>query len=189
MRVNIDEIKEVGLQRDWDLTREFVDEIVREDNAGYRSRAPARVATHLSRVDRRVFVKAHAQASLTAPCSRCLTPVSVDVPVDFALTFVPAERRSDVGSGEGDAGGHSRASFAPGSADEETYVGKTIDLDPVVREQILLALQSYPVCRESCKGLCSVCGTNLNERECACDRRVPDPRWAALEKLKAKSNE
>jgi uncharacterized protein len=191
MRVNIDEIKEVGLQRDWDLTREFVDEIVREDNAGYRSRATAHVAAHLMMVDRRVFLKAHSQASLTAPCSRCLTPVSIDVPVDFTLTFVPKDRgaRPDVGPGEEDARGHSHASFAPDSADEETFAGKTIDLDPVVREQILLALPSYPVCRESCKGLCSVCGTNLNERECACDRRVPDPRWAALEKFKAKSNE
>jgi uncharacterized protein len=58
-----------------------------------------------------------------------------------------------------------------------------IDLDPVVREQLLLALPGYPVCREDCKGLCTVCGVNLNERDCGCDRHVPDPRWAALEKF------
>jgi uncharacterized protein len=190
MRVNIDEIKEVGLQRDWDLTRELVDEIVREDNAGYRSRAPAHVAAHLSKVDRRVFLEVHSQASLTAPCGRCLGPVLAVVPVDFALTFVPKEAVASANPRHGDDGaGHPHASFPPDAADEETYVGKTIDLDPVVREQILLALPSYPVCGESCKGLCPVCGTNLNERECACDRRVPDPRWAALEKLRAKSNE
>jgi uncharacterized protein len=59
----------------------------------------------------------------------------------------------------------------------------------VVREQLLLALPSYPVCQEGCKGLCSVCGANLNERDCGCDRHVPDPRWAGLEKLKTKSND
>ena len=51
---------------------------------------------------------------------------------------------------------------------------------------LLLALPAYPVCQEACKGLCSVCGANLNERECSCDRRVPDPRWAGLEKLREK---
>jgi uncharacterized protein len=191
MRVNIDEIKEVGLQRDWDLTREFVDEIVREHNAGYRSRAPAHVAAHLSKVERRVLVKAHSQVSLTAPCGRCLSSVSLDVPVDFLLTYIPADAAVDpsVATGEQSASRHSHASFAPNAADEETYVGKSIDLAPAVREQILLALPGYPVCGEDCKGLCSVCGTNLNERDCGCDRHVPDPRWAALQKLKAKANE
>jgi uncharacterized protein len=75
-------------------------------------------------------------------------------------------------------------SFRAEEADEERYHGKVIDLAPILREQILLSLPAYPVCRESCKGLCPVCGQNLNERECGCDRRVPDPRWAGLEKLK-----
>ncbi len=75
-------------------------------------------------------------------------------------------------------------SFAPEDAEEETYTGKVIDLDPIVREQIALALPGYPVCDESCKGLCSVCGANLNERDCGCDRHVPDPRWAGLKNIK-----
>ena len=49
---------------------------------------------------------------------------------------------------------------------------------------MLLSLPAYPVCQEGCKGLCSVCGNNLNERECGCDRKVPDPRWAGLAKVK-----
>jgi uncharacterized protein len=40
------------------------------------------------------------------------------------------------------------------------------------------------VCQAGCKGLCPGCGTNLNERECGCDRKVPDPRWAGLEKFR-----
>jgi uncharacterized protein len=77
-----------------------------------------------------------------------------------------------------------RGSFAPEQAEEETYSGKVIELDPIVREQILLALPAYPVCDEGCKGLCTVCGANLNERECGCDRHVPDPRWAGLKDVK-----
>lgn len=190
MRVNIDEIKEGGLDKAWDLSRERVDEIVRGDNAGYRAAAPARVEVHLSKLERRVLAEGHTQASLTAPCGRCLTPVTLDLPVDFELTFVPQE---DVAASAQDreerAPAPTGGSFTVESVNEETYAGKVIDLDPVVREQFLLALPSYPVCDDACKGLCSVCGANLNERDCGCDRHVPDPRWAGLEKLKPKSNE
>ena len=75
-------------------------------------------------------------------------------------------------------------SFGAEGADEEVFTGKEIDLDPILREQVVLALPGYPLCKESCKGLCSSCGANLNERECGCERRVPDPRWAGLEKFK-----
>ena len=65
-----------------------------------------------------------------------------------------------------------------------TYQGKLIDLDPLVEEQVLLALPAYPVCEEGCKGLCPVCGQNQNEKACGCDRHVPDPRWAGLAKFR-----
>ncbi len=188
MRVNIDEIKEDGLERAWDLTREAVDEIVRDDRAGYRAAAPAHVDARLSKVERRVLLRATSRARLTAPCGRCLTPVTVEVPVDVDLTFVPAdESRLDGGGAVKDRGtSHSAASFEPAAVNEESSAGTVIDLDPYVREQLLLAIPQYPVCQEACKGLCPSCGANLNERECGCDRRTPDPRWAALEKLKPK---
>ncbi len=185
MRVNIDEIKGTGLERSWDVTREQLDEFVRGDRAGYRAAASARVSARLERLARRVRLKASARAELTCPCGRCLTPVTVTVPVDFELVLVPAEETSAGEAERSDQGeGPATGSFRAEEADEEQYRGKVIDLDPLLREQILLSLPAYPVCRDACKGLCPVCGQNLNERECACDRRVPDPRWAGLEKLK-----
>ena len=192
MRVNIDEIKEAGLERAWDLTRETIDEMVKGDQAGYRGREPLHVDAQLRRLDRRVLVEAHARAAVTAPCGRCLRAVEVEVPLDFQLSFVPsAASESKGGRGddeEADDRPHASnaGSFGAEDVNEETYSGKVIDLDPVVREQLLLALPSYPVCQEGCKGLCSVCGANLNERDCGCDRHVPDPRWAGLEKFKNK---
>ena len=186
MRVNIDEIKEDGLGRSWDLTREQLDAVVAGDRAGYRARAKAHVDAHLEKVERRVRIDAKAVAAVTAACGRCLAPVSLDVPVEFELTLVPedeyeeAEPRAEKDPHKGHGGG----SFEAREAEEETYSGKTIDLDPILREQILLALPAYPVCGEGCKGLCPVCGTNLNDRECGCDRHVPDPRWAGLKNVK-----
>ena len=186
MRVNIDEIKEGGLERAWDLTRESVDEMVSGDQAGFRAAAPTRLEARFRKAGRRVLLDASAQLELAAPCGRCLQPVKVAVRLEFELTFVPEdEYRAPAEDGEDDRGkGETGASFEPKQVDEETYAGKEIDLDPVVREQLILALPGYPVCRDGCKGLCPVCGTNLNERECGCERKVPDPRWAALEKFK-----
>jgi uncharacterized protein len=185
MRVNIDEIKETGLRRSWDLPREQVDDFVQGDRAGYRAGGPAHVDVKLDKVERRVMLEAHGRAALTAACGRCLSPTAVDVPVEFSLTLVPEDEYGDVAAGEAEAEGAPVAgSFDPDTAEEETFSGKVIDLDPILREQLLLSLPGYPVCKESCKGLCSVCGANLNERDCGCDRHVPDPRWAGLKNVK-----
>lgn len=185
MRVNIDEIKEGGLRRTWDVAREQLDEMLSGERAGYRARAAAHVDAELEKVERRVLIGARTKAEVTAECSRCLVPVAVDVPVDFEVTLVPEDEYEDDDEkkGEGDHGPVG-GSFAPDQAEEETYSGKVVDLDPILREQLLLALPGYPVCGEGCKGLCSVCGANLNERDCGCDRHVPDPRWAGLKNLK-----
>ncbi|HET8542381.1 MAG TPA: DUF177 domain-containing protein [Anaeromyxobacter sp.] len=189
MRVNIDEIKDVGLDRSWDVTQARLDEMLAGDRAGYRARGPVHVDARLEKLGRRVRVEGDATAALTAACKRCLAPVSVDVPVELDLTLVPADER------DGDADSPSLAerdhekgqkggSFSAEDAEEETYTGKVIDLDALVREQLLLSMPEYPVCDEQCKGLCPVCGANLNDRECGCDRHVPDPRWAGLKNVK-----
>ena len=74
MRVNIDEIKQAGLRRSWDVAREVADEMVAGDQAGYRARGPVHVDARLEKIERRVRVDAHGKAELTVPCGRCLTP-------------------------------------------------------------------------------------------------------------------
>ena len=71
-------------------------------------------------------------------------------------------------------------------ADEEQFDGRQIDLGAIAREQILLAMPMDVVCKEDCRGLCSVCGQDLNAKECGCQRKVTDPRWAALQDIKLK---
>ena len=186
MRVNIDEIKEAGLDRSWEIPREALGAIVADDRAGWKAAGGAQVAVRLERLDRRVFVKAKGTADLAAECGRCLAPVTLKLPVTFELTLVPAdEYQAHEREAAEDKGHHPVAgSFDLESAEEEQYQGKVIDLDPILREQVLLALPGYPVCAEGCKGLCPVCGKDMNEGDCGCDRRVPDPRWAGLAKLK-----
>jgi len=58
-----------------------------------------------------------------------------------------------------------------------------IDLTPEMREAIILALPGYPVCRSSCRGLCPVCGRNLNSGSCTCGSPGASGAWSVLDRL------
>jgi uncharacterized protein len=60
-----------------------------------------------------------------------------------------------------------------------------LDLRPALREQWLLHVPGYALCRDDCKGLCPSCGADLNIEPCACASSAADPRWAALHKVKS----
>lgn len=69
--------------------------------------------------------------------------------------------------------------------DEDAYplVGDELDLEPLVRDAVLLELPLAPLCSEGCLGLCPQCGTNRNVSVCDCPPTV-DPRWSALDALR-----
>ena len=69
------------------------------------------------------------------------------------------------------------------TADDYAFEGDTIELDELVRDTLLAAQPLSNICKPDCKGLCPVCGANLNHGDCGCDRFVPDPRLAALQGL------
>ena len=81
-----------------------------------------------------------------------------------------------------------RNSLQPPSLDPDpdafTYEGEEFDLYDMARELVELHLPMKPLCAEGCKGLCPVCGKNLNRKSCDCVPQGTDPRWNALEKLK-----
>jgi uncharacterized metal-binding protein YceD (DUF177 family) len=58
-----------------------------------------------------------------------------------------------------------------------------LDLTEAIREAIILVLPGYPVCRETCRGLCMTCGANLNTATCTCRKTGKDNRWSALDAL------
>jgi uncharacterized protein len=71
-------------------------------------------------------------------------------------------------------------------ADDDVYfyTGEAIELAEMVREQVILATPMQPLCREDCRGLCPVCGQDLNVRRCACqEERSPSP-FAVLKTLR-----
>lgn len=66
------------------------------------------------------------------------------------------------------------------------YAGDAVDLEPLVREQFILAVPFAPLCKDDCLGLCPQCGIDKNVESCACEKPI-DPRFAALQGLKLPS--
>ncbi len=60
----------------------------------------------------------------------------------------------------------------------------SLDISQEIRDLIILSVPSKILCRDDCRGLCSQCGTNLNEKKCKCTRETVDPRWEALQDLR-----
>jgi len=73
------------------------------------------------------------------------------------------------------------------NAEAESYKlkGDELDLEPLVRDAVLLELPQAPLCSESCAGLCPECGIDRNKATCSCETDTTDPRWAALDVLRA----
>ncbi len=114
-----------------------------------------------------VVVSGTARAKLIGECVRCLDPLEDDLEVDFAELFVHPGRDGD---------------------DETLWLqDDMLDLEPVLRDAVVLALPLQPVCEENCPGLCVECGARLAEDpEHRHDRT--DSRWAALKDLLPEQN-
>ena len=101
----------------------------------------------------------------TFRCARCCTEFQREL--SFPMDYKLAMNLSDNDSNE---------------SEEEFLLLEDgcLDLDEVVRTQLLTEMPYRFLCKEDCKGLCPVCGRNRNEQECTCSQNERDPRWDAL---------
>lgn len=139
--------------------------------AGSRVPAAAEVALDvvLTSVHGGIEVAGTVRAPWQGECRRCLRPVSSELVSEVRELYRPPERD----------GGE--------EPDEETYeLGSDhLDLTPLARDAVLLELPLAPLCRPDCAGLCPTCGADRNTTPCDCASEVLDPRWAALDSLRA----
>lgn len=153
----------------------------REDD--YRLVAPVHLVMDVHK-DRDAYrVTGRVATRLELECGRCLEPFDIPVDSAFELRYVPAA--TNTGHGQESPGRESDAEREIEEDDLTTayYRGDALDLGELMREQFQLALPMKPLCKESCKGLCPECGTNLNLTTCACAPKWEDPRLAALKGL------
>ena len=116
-----------------------------------------------------IVVQGRVHALLERECRRCLEPVSGELDEEVTLVFADADDLDPEGSGD-------MYAFDADAAE--------LDVTEAMREELILSIDPFIVCEPECKGLCPMCGTNLNESSCTCVREESDPRWGALRALK-----
>ena len=117
-------------------------------------------------------------ASASLECSRCLESYREDIAGNFLIIAHHLKK------------GEVISDFSEYDEGEDTenliyiaYGEDSIDINQNVHDAILLSIPLKPVCSEDCKGLCPICGNNLNESECGCNSENKDARWQAVSGL------
>ena len=113
-------------------------------------------------------------AGIEIECSRCLQPIDRKLDFSFEAAFVTEENYTE----------SKEAELKETDLDVSIFDGAKIDVNELVREQILLNLPAQEFCSENCRGLCPKCGVNRNLINCNCEEKEVDPRWSALKNLK-----
>ena len=139
----------------------------------YFVKAPLGISLSYYRAGTEIFVSGTLDAATTATCSRCAE--EFDLPSQRRFRYVLAPKAM---------GGENDLALKADDLEFSFYNGDEIDLGPLIREQVLLALAERPLCRQECRGLCPQCGVNLNEASCGCVIGAPDPRLAVLRSLR-----
>jgi len=144
------------------------------DTEGVRVVGDISVVGELSKNAAKTDVRGSIKAPVEIDCTRCLSPTRQSLDIVFDADFVDKALFPD----------SKETHLERGDLDTDVIEGNELDLNDIVREQILLNLPETVLCREDCRGICPQCGKDLNEGDCQCGGDDIDPRWAALKDLK-----
>ncbi len=142
----------------------------------FKVKAPVSLAFDVFKDAQQFRLVGRVQTTLELECGRCLEPFTRPVDAEFDLRYHPRV--------ENTAGGEAERQIEEDDLTTAFYENEEIDLGHLMREQFNLSLPMKPLCRQDCRGLCVVCGTNLNRETCDCKRDRQDPRLEVLRKLR-----
>lgn len=158
----------------YELVHEDIDESYSIDDFDLGSEhvhfnAPIHLKGTFTRVKSGILLDAIITAEVTLNCSRCLDEFKTELRFDIHEAYSLPERTSQF------------------EGYEEVFTiepGGTIDIEPAISENISLNIPVKPLCSDDCRGICPVCGTNLNEEQCSCELPGTGSAFDVLKKLK-----
>ena len=132
---------------------------------GVPAGADVQLRLRLESVMEGVLVSGEIEAPLVGSCARCLEPIEDTLTLDVQELYAFEGSTTEATSEE----------------DEVRRIeGDYLDLEPLARDTVVLALPLAPVCTEDCAGLCVDCGQRLDDLPADHTHEVVDPRWAGL---------
>lgn len=115
--------------------------------------------------DRELLITGKGRLVLEIPCDRCLEPVKTELTLDFC-------KNVDLDASDGEQ---------PEELDETNYIdGYELNAEQLLRNEVLIGWPTKILCVDDCKGICSVCGQNLNKGTCSCEDTGLDPRMSVI---------
>lgn len=144
--------------------------LFRDLEVGMEAAAPATVLARATHEPAGLHLTGEVAVPLRLSCSRCLATFDRPVDTRFDATFSAVVEEED------------EVELDARELTVYHLEGDSVDMDELVREQVLLEVPFAPLCDPDCKGLCLHCGADLNQGPCGCNEPV-DPRFAALKKL------
>ena len=175
MKLNVHDITEDVRELVFEESTEALNDVlVHGEVCDFAFHVPASVRVGYYRAGTELFFQGHISGTAIGQCARCVEEYPFGLETDFSIVLVPRREFSAEEELEDD---DLNLSF---------YEGDEIDLTPLVREQIILALPTRPLCEEACKGLCPHCGANLNTHNCGCTEASGDPRLTVLRNIKVR---
>jgi len=140
--------------------------------AEFRQTAPLKVDAVAQLRGAEIHVRGHLGTKLEAICDRCLGPVVIPVERDFDLFYRPI---STIARAE-------EVELPEDELEVGFFSGDAIEFDDVVTEQVILAVPMKLICKTDCRGLCPVCGSNLNVEKCCCPSTAEISPFSSLKK-------
>ena len=119
------------------------------------------------------IVDGHLDGCVQVSCDRCLKPIQIPLISDFSLEYITGSDYEESYTAE----------LTEDAMSVSVFDGETIDLDEIVKEQLLLAVPTRSLCKIECLGICPQCGNDRNTGNCGCEQKDVDPRWSALKDL------
>ena len=135
---------------------------------------PVTVNGRIRRKGLEVELHGNLSTKVAVSCGRCLKSVELPIEVEFTERFTPAVTWKDEEQHE----------LSEEDLDLAAFDGEGVELDDLVREEIMLAMPGVVLCSEDCKGLCPNCGADFNAGSCDCATEQIDSRWEKLKDLK-----
>ncbi|HBB89067.1 MAG TPA: hypothetical protein DC047_15790 [Blastocatellia bacterium] len=121
----------------------------------------------------RVKVSGRITGTLELECDRCLKSVRSAVVAKFGREYATVAEYAAQHAVE----------LSEDDLNLAVFDGAVIDIDSLVREELLLTAPDHVLCQEGCQGICPTCGTDRNAAACDCETAETDPRWAGLKEL------
>jgi uncharacterized protein len=166
MKIELDRLQELGGR----FSHIYQPQELSLDDEDAALAEPADVRGSIKRSGEAVDLRGELRATIEVSCGRCLKPVRIPVNADFEERLIPAVSWS----------GEPQHELTEDDLNLSVFDGEAIDLDELVREEILLAVPGHVLCREDCQGLCPGCGIDRNLGTCQCETKEIDSRWEEL---------